>query len=93
MDISLRQDFPNFLIKSCKSEGISKFTVRCPLGPPIFLHRVNTSGVKIRPLLKKNYDIYLLLIIFAKHSIVDVSQGFEYIPGSEYALILNIPVF
>ena len=64
-----------------------------PSRPHTFLHRVNTTGVKIRPLLKKNYHFYLLLTIFAKHSIVDVWQGFEYIPGSEYAVVLNMPVF
>ena len=32
--------------------GISKFTV---LGPHTFLHRIKTSGAKIRPALKKSY--------------------------------------
>ena len=31
------------------------------------------------------------LTIFAKRSIVDAWQGFEYTPGSEYALVLDMP--
>ena len=33
------------------------------------------------------------LTIFAKHSIGDIWQSFEYVLGSEYALVLNIPKF
>ena len=61
--------------------------------PILFLHRVNTSGVKTRPLLKKDHGIYLLLTTFTKHFTVHVWQGFKYTHGSEYALVLNMPVF
>ena len=40
------------------SSGISKFTTPAPLCLHTFLHRMNTSGVKIRPILKKTNDIY-----------------------------------
>ena len=33
--------------------GISKFTTPSPLGPHIYLHRIDTSGEKIRSVLKK----------------------------------------
>ena len=35
------------------SSGILKFTAAGPFGPHTFLHRINTSGLKIRPVLKK----------------------------------------
>ena len=40
-------------VKSCKSEGISKCAVPRPLVPHTFFHRINTFGVKIRPVLNK----------------------------------------
>ena len=42
-------------MKSCKGEVTSKFTVSSPLGPHTFLHRINFSSVKIRPVLKNSY--------------------------------------
>ena len=39
-------------------KGISKSTASSPLGPRTFLDKVNTSGVKIRPVFK----IFVMLI-------------------------------
>ena len=33
--------------------GTSKFTTLSPLGPHVYLHRIDTSGAKIRSVLKK----------------------------------------
>ena len=41
------------LTKSCYSKSISKSMARSPLGPHTFLYKLNTSGVKIRPVFKK----------------------------------------
>ena len=35
------------IVALCKSEAISKFTASNPLDNHTFLHRINTSGVKI----------------------------------------------
>ena len=35
--------------------------------------------------------IYLRKSIFTKHFIVDLCQGYEYVSGSKYARVLNIP--
>ena len=40
------------------SSGISKFTTPAPLCLHTFLHRMNTSGVEIWPILKKTNDIF-----------------------------------
>ena len=46
-------------MKSCTTEGISKFTTPGPLVSHTFLHGINTSGVKIRPALKE-FMIFIL---------------------------------
>ena len=33
--------------------GTSKFTTLSPLGPRVYLHRIDTSGAKIRSVLKR----------------------------------------
>ena len=50
----------NRLINLNTSIGISKFTVLGPLKRHSFLHRITTSGVKIKPVLKKVHDIYFM---------------------------------
>ena len=42
------------------SIGISKVHCPDPLVRHSFLHRINSSGVKIRPVLKKIHDIYFM---------------------------------
>ena len=72
--------------------------------PHNFLHRMDTSGVKLglykkisyltwQLILQKSADIAKIIAIFAKRSIVNVCKGSEYALDSEYARVLNIPGF
>ena len=46
----------------------SRLPAQSPIDPHTFLHTVNTSGVKTRPVLKKR-DVKLLLIVFFNFSL------------------------
>ena len=65
-------------MKSCKSEGISKFTASDLLDPHTFLHKLNTSRVKIRPVLKKFIFIFQSRdrekLVFVKIIFMDIAS-------------------
>ena len=54
------------VLSVCLNMGISKFTALTPsyLGLHTFLQRISTSGVKIRPALKKWWYIYIYIYIY-----------------------------